>query len=112
MKKLITLILALSFCASAMAAKIITVSRFEMGRDNWAFNREEVMLTCTKEGALFVINPATLMQYPLNDRAEALVKSGQTQGQPVSVIQIEDPQHAGEKKSLAPVIARAQTLCE
>ncbi|WP_428943255.1 YebY family protein [Pantoea sp. FN060301] len=112
MKKLITLILAMSFCTSALAAQIITVSRFEMGRDNWAFNREEVMLTCTKEGALFVINPATLMQYPLNESAAALIKSGQTQGQPVSVIQIEDPQHPGEKKSLAPVIARAQKLCD
>ncbi|MGP4880633.1 DUF2511 domain-containing protein, partial [Klebsiella pneumoniae] len=24
----------------------ITVSRFEVGKESWAFNREEVMLTC------------------------------------------------------------------
>ncbi|EHC52622.1 hypothetical protein LTSEHVI_2016 [Salmonella enterica subsp. enterica serovar Hvittingfoss str. A4-620] len=28
------------------APQVITVSRFEVGKDKWAFNREEVMLTC------------------------------------------------------------------
>ena len=31
--------------------------------------REEVMLNCRADGAWFVINPATLMQYPLNEIA-------------------------------------------
>ncbi|KAB8307883.1 DUF2511 domain-containing protein [Erwinia endophytica] len=112
MKKMASLMIALSFCSSAMAAEIITVSRFEVGKDNWAFDREEVMLTCAKGGALLVINPSTLMQYPLNDVAQQMMKSGQLKGQPVSVIQIDDPQHPGQKKSLAPFIERAQKLCD
>ncbi|MFC0141894.1 YebY family protein [Erwinia mallotivora] len=111
MKKLASLIIALSFCSSAMAAEIITVSRFEMGKDKWAFDREEVMLTCAKGGALLAINPSTLMQYPLNDTAEQMIKNGQMKGQPISVIQIDDPQRPGQKKSLAPFIERAQKLC-
>ncbi|EXU76163.1 MULTISPECIES: YebY family protein [Erwinia] len=111
MKKLASLIIALSFCSSAMAAEIITVSRFEMGKDKWAFDREEVMLTCAKGGALLAINPSTLMQYPLNDSAEQMIKNGQMKGQPISVIQIDDPQRPGQKKSLAPFIERAQKLC-
>ncbi|WP_034919195.1 MULTISPECIES: YebY family protein [Erwinia] len=112
MKKVVGLVLALSLCSDALAAQIITVSRFEIGKDKWAFNREEVMLTCGKGGALFAINPSTLVQYPLNDTAETLVKNGSAKGQPISVIQIDDPQHPGEKKSLAPFIDRAHTLCD
>lgn len=111
MKKLASLMIALSFCSSAMAAQIITVSRFEMGKDNWPFNREEVMLTCDKGGALFVINPATLVQYPINDIASELVKNGQAKGQSISIIQREDPQNPGQLKSLTPVIERTQKLC-
>ncbi|MFU9136023.1 YebY family protein [Erwinia tasmaniensis] len=112
MKKLASLMIALSFCSSAMAAEIITVSRFQVGKDKWMFDREEVMLTCTRGNALFAINPSTLMQYPLNDKAEALVKSGSAKGQPISVIQTDDPQHPGQKKSLQPIIDRARKLCD
>lgn len=112
MKKLTSLIVALSFCSNAMAAGIITVSRFEMGKDKWAFDREEVMLTCAKGHALLVINPSTLMQYPLNDIAMQMMKEGQMKGEPVSVIQIDDPQHPGQKKSLAPFVERAEKLCD
>ncbi|MBV4365094.1 YebY family protein [Erwinia phyllosphaerae] len=112
MKKLASLIVALSFCSSAMASEIITVSRFEMGKDKWAFDREEVMLTCAKGGALYAINPSTLMQYPLNEIAEQQVKSGLAKGEPISVIQIDDPAHPGQKKSLAPFVERTQKLCD
>lgn len=112
MKKLVGLLLALSFCSSAMASEVITVSRFEIGKDKWAFNREEIMLTCSKGGALYAINPSTLMQYPLNDVAQQQVKSGQAKGQPIDIIQIDDPAHPGEKKSLTPIIERAQKLCD
>lgn len=112
MKKLVGLMLALSFCSSAMASEVITVSRFEVGKDKWAFNREEVMLTCTKDGALYAINPSTLMQYPLNDIAKQQLKSGQVKGQPIDVIQIDDPAQPGQKKSLTSIIERAQKLCD
>lgn len=105
--------LILLACAGTASAtpQVITVSRFEMGKDNWAFNREEVMLTCRPGNALFVINPATLMQYPINDIAMEQVKTGKTSGQPIAVIQIDDPAKPGEKKSLTPFIERAKTLC-
>lgn len=112
MKKIIGLLLAMGCCTSALAAsEIITISRFEIGKDKWPFNREEVMLTCTKEHALFAINPSTLMQYPLNDKAAQKVASGQATAQPISVIQSDDPQHPGQKASLQPIIDRAEKLC-
>ncbi|AIX73459.1 MAG: YebY family protein [Mixta calida] len=112
MKKIIGLVLAMGCCANALAAsEVITVSRFEIGKDKWPFNREEVMLTCTKEHALFAINPSTLMQYPLNDKAAQKVASGQAKAQPVAVIQNDDPQHPGQKASLQPIIDRAEKLC-
>lgn len=112
MKKIILTLLLLACAGSALAApQIITVSRFEMGKDNWAFNREEVMLSCRPGHALFAINPSTLMQYPLNDVAQQQVISGKTTGQPISVIQIDDPKQPGQKKSLAPFIERAEKLC-
>ena len=57
----------LSYCWPARVAlaapQVITVSRFEVGKDKWAFNREEVMLTCRPGHALYAINPSTLVQY-------------------------------------------------
>ena len=58
-----------------------------------------------------VINPSTLVQYPLNDVAEQQVKAGKTQAQPLSIIQIDDPKQPGVKMSLAPFIERAKKLC-
>ncbi|EMO7188592.1 YebY family protein [Pluralibacter gergoviae] len=112
MKKIVLTLLLLASSGAALAApQIITVSRFEIGKDKWAFNREEVMLTCRPGNALYVINPSTLVQYPLNGVAEQEVKEGKTSAQPLSVIQIDDPQHPGVKMSLAPFIAKAEKLC-
>ena len=62
MKKSILTFLLLTSSAAALAApQVITVSRFEVGKDKWAFNREEVMLTCRPGNALYVINPSTLV---------------------------------------------------
>ena len=69
-----------------------------MGKESWAFNREEVMLTVVRANALYAINPSTLVQYPLNEVAEQQVKAGRkTTAQPIPVIQIDDPQHPGQK---------------
>ena len=112
MKKLVISLLLLTSSGAALAApQVITVSRFEVGKEKWAFNREEVMLTCRADNALYVINPSTLVQYPLNDVAEQQVKAGKTQAQPLSVIQIDDPNQPGVKMSLAPFIERAEKLC-
>lgn len=112
MKKVILSLLLLTSSEVALAApQVITVSRFEIGKDKWAFNREEVMLTCRPGNALYVINPSTLVQYPLNNIAQEQVESGKTNAQPLSVIQIDDPAKPGEKMSLAPFIERAEKLC-
>lgn len=112
MKRIILSVLLLTTSGFALAGpQVITVSRFEIGKDKWAFNREEVMLTCRPGNALFVINPSTLVQYPLNDVAQKRVDSGQTNAQPIDIILADDPDNAGQKMSLAPFIARAETLC-
>lgn len=112
MKKIVLTLLLLASSGAALAApQIITVSRFEIGKEKWAFNREEVMLTCRAGNALYVINPSTLVQYPLNAAAEQEVKEKKTNAQPLSVIQIDDPQRPGEKMSLAPFIEKAEKLC-
>lgn len=81
MKKTVLTLLLLACSATAMAApQVITVSRFEVGKDKWAFNREEVMLTCRPGQALYAINPSTLVQYPLNEVAQQQVKSGKKIG--------------------------------
>ncbi|MEG5983096.1 YebY family protein [Enterobacter kobei] len=112
MKKTVLSLLLLACTGSALAApQVITVSRFEVGKDKWAFNREEVMLTCRPGHALYAINPSTLVQYPLNEVAEQQVASGKSSGQPIRVIQIDDPAHPGQKMSLTPFIERADKLC-
>ncbi len=99
MKKTLLSLLLLTCASSALAApQVITVSRFEVGKDNWAFNREEVMLTCRPGNALYVINPSTLVQYPLNDVAEQQVASGKSNGQPVSVIRWMTRQTPGRRR--------------
>ena len=111
MKKIIISLLLLASSGAALAApQVITVSRFEVGKDKWAFNREEVMLTCPGN-ALYVINPSTLVQYPLNDVARQQMESGKTTAKPIEIIQIDDPAKPGEKMSLAPFVERAEKLC-
>lgn len=112
MKKILLALLMTTISGGALAApQIITVSRFDVGKEKWAFTREEVMLTCRQGEALFVINPATLMQYPLNDSAQQQIDSGKTNGQSITAIMADDPQNPGHKKSLQPFIERARTLC-
>jgi len=112
MKKSILTLLLITCSVSALAApQVITVSRLDVGKEKWAFNREEVMLTCRPGHALFAINPSTLVQYPLNDAAKQQVAKGENSGQPISTIQVDDPTRPGEKMSLAPFIERAETLC-
>jgi hypothetical protein len=111
LKKLIPACVLMALCSQAMAAQIITISRFEIGKDKWPFTREEVMLTCEKDGALFAINPGTLLQYPLNDIAHARKTAGQGTLQSIDIIVAEDKAHPGQKMSLKPIVDRAQQLC-
>ncbi|MDU6412694.1 MAG: YebY family protein [Yersiniaceae bacterium] len=111
MKKVILSLVLAGVCSSAVAADIVTVSRFQFGKA-WPFTREEVMLQCRAGHALYAINDSTLVQYPLNDVAEAEVKAGKVNAKPISIIQLDDPQQPGQKMSLAAVQQKALTLCE
>ncbi|MDE9500121.1 YebY family protein, partial [Xenorhabdus bovienii] len=79
-----------------IAAPIQTVSKLQFGKQ-WAFTREEVMLDCRSGGALFVINPSTLMQYPLNDRATQLMKSNKVIATSLETILLDNPEQPAEK---------------
>ncbi|AHK20895.1 YebY family protein [Yersinia similis] len=112
MKGFVLMLSLLILSANAMAAgKIITVSKFEFGKQ-WAFTREEVMLECRAGNALFVINPATLVQYPLNDIATEQMKSGHVLAKPLDVLLLNDSNNPGQKMSLAPFQQRAMALCQ
>ncbi|MGP2469312.1 YebY family protein [Yersinia sp. 2540 StPb PI] len=103
-------LLMLSINAIA-AGKIVTVSKFEFGKQ-WAFTREEVMLECRPGNALFVINPSTLAQYPLNDIATEQMKSGLVLAKPLDILLLDDSNNLGQKMSLAPFQQRAMSLCQ
>ena len=110
MKKQVLMLAALSLSFSAVAG-IETVSRFDMGKDNWPFIREEMMLSCEPGHILLAIHDGTLAQYPLNAEAEVKINSGMIHGEPIEKMIADDPANPGHKKSLAPVIARAEKLC-
>ncbi|MCB5308578.1 YebY family protein [Yersinia massiliensis] len=103
-------LLVLSVNAFA-AGKIITVSKFEFGK-KWAFTREEVMLECRAGDALFVINPSTLAQYPLNEIATEQMKAGHVLAKPLDVLLLDDSANPSQKMSLEPFVQRAMTLCQ
>ncbi|GAA0472567.1 MULTISPECIES: DUF2511 domain-containing protein [Tatumella] len=111
MKKIFPSLLLLLLSGQAMATQVITVSRFETGKDHWPLNREEIMLTCEKDGALFAINPSTLMNYPLNKTAQQKVNAGLAQGSSIAPLVADDKNHPGQKMSLQPLISKAQSLC-
>ncbi|CNH96235.1 YebY family protein [Yersinia pekkanenii] len=112
MKSFVLTLSLLMLSVNAIAAgKIVTVSKFEFGKQ-WAFNREEVMLECRAGNALFVINPSTLVQYPLNDLATVQMKSGHVLAKPLDVLLLDDSEAPGHKMSLEPFQQRAMTLCQ
>lgn len=112
MKKLLPSLLLLLVCGQAFATQVITVNRLDTGKDIWPFrDRDEIMLTCEPDGSLFAINPSTLMNYPLNEKAQIRVKQGLSQGGDITPLLSDDKSHPGRKMSLQPLINKAQSLC-
>ncbi|NDL62539.1 YebY family protein [Acerihabitans arboris] len=112
MKTRSMLLLLLAFAAqAASAAQIITVSKFQFGKQ-WAFTKEEVQLLCRPDGSLFALNMSTLMQYPLNQQATHAMTSGQVNATSIDGILLDDPDNPGEKMSIAPFAERAGQLCD
>ena len=95
---------------SANASQIITVTKFQYGKQ-WAFTIEELQLLCRPDQSLFALNINTLVQYPLNEKAVNEMTTGQVKATPVERILLDDPAHPGQKMSIAPFTDRAQQLC-
>ncbi|OTA15797.1 hypothetical protein Xvie_02399 [Xenorhabdus vietnamensis] len=111
MKRLFWAIPFLLLSFQGIAAPIKTISKLQFGKQ-WAFTREEVMLDCRSGDALFVINPSTLMQYPLNDRATQLMQSNKVIASSLDTILLNDPEHPNQKMSIEPFQKAALVLCD
>ncbi len=106
-----SLLLSGIMMGSAIAAPLTTVSKKQFG-DEWPFTREEVMLECRSNGAMVVINPATLMQYPLNDIATSLMEKKEIKAQPIDILLA--PKHTDKTAAerIKPLQIEAQKLCD
>ncbi|WP_193014461.1 MULTISPECIES: YebY family protein [Gammaproteobacteria] len=111
MKRFLLAGMLILFSFQAFSAPISTVSKLQFG-DNWPFTREEVMLNCRADGAWFVINPATLVQYPLNEIAMKQMESGKVKAQLIDIIVLPDPKYPEKKKSLEPIQGALKSLCD
>lgn len=110
MKRLFLLLSLLCLSFQNVAAPIETVSKLQFG-DKWAFTREEVMLNCRANKALFVINPSTLVQYPLNDIATEMVRAGKVNAKSLDIILLDDSKNSAQKMSIKPFQRAALALC-
>ncbi|MEI7189617.1 YebY family protein [Dickeya dianthicola] len=112
MKKVVLSLIVSVLSTQALAApQLANLSKLEYG-SRWAFNREEVQLICRSGHAMYVINPSTLVQYPLNDVARVQVNTGKVNASPLETVLLDDPQNPGQKMSLQPFIDRAKDLCQ
>ncbi len=111
MKRLFLLLPLFSFSFQSVAAPIETVSKLQFG-DKWAFTREEVMLDCRANRALFVINPSTLVQYPLNDIATEMMRIGKVNAKSLDIILLNDSKNPAQKMSIELFQQAALALCD
>ncbi|EKT0591527.1 YebY family protein [Morganella morganii] len=109
MKKALALI-PLLLAGAAQAAPLKTISKFEFG-EKWPFTREEVMINCRDGNALWVINPSTLMSYPLNDVAAQQAKEQKIKVTDLSVITLKQTGNTEKGMDLTPIIEAAGALC-
>ncbi|HBO22920.1 MULTISPECIES: YebY family protein [unclassified Providencia] len=106
-----SLLLSGIMMGSAIAAPLTTVSKKQFG-DEWPFTREEVMLECRSNGAMVVINPATLMQYPLNDIATSLMEKKEIKAQPIDILLAPKDTDKTTAERIKPLQIEAQKLCD
>lgn len=110
MKKKALALIPLLLAGAAQAAPLKTISKFEFG-EKWPFTREEVMINCRDGNALWVINPSTLMSYPLNDVAAQQAKEQKIKVTDLSVITLKQTGDAEKGMDLTPIIEAAGALC-
>ncbi|MET4891113.1 YebY family protein [Morganella morganii] len=103
-------LIPLLLAGAAQAAPLKTISKFQFG-EKWPFTREEVMINCRDGNALWVINPSTLMSYPLNDVATQQAKEQKIKVTDLSVITLKQPGNPEKEMDLTPVKEAAGALC-
>ncbi len=69
------------------------------------------MINCRDGNALWVINPSTLMSYPLNDVAAQQAKEQKIKVTDLSVITLKQTGDAEKGMDLTPIIEAAGALC-
>lgn len=69
------------------------------------------MINCREGNALWVINPSTLMSYPLNDVAAEQAKAQKIKVTDLSVIILKRSDNAEKQMDITPVIEAAEALC-
>lgn len=103
------LALAGLFSSAAMAAGPQLISADDYG-DAWPFTVEEMHLSCFPGNALVVSDAETGVMYPLNGVANA--KAAALALEPIEKVWRADPDIAGAKVSLGPVIEQGLPLCK
>ncbi|MGM0935346.1 MAG: DUF2511 domain-containing protein [Pseudomonadota bacterium] len=111
LKLILCSVLLASSAFSAVAAPLETVSKKQFG-DDWPFTREEVMLECRNNGALVLINPATLMQYPLNQVAQEQMERKEIKAQPIDVLLAPIETQKTVEQRVLPIKLAAEKLCD
>ena len=69
------------------------------------------MINCRDGNALWVINPSTLMSYPLNDVAAQQAKEQKIKVTDLSVITLKQTGDTEKGMDLTPIIEAAGALC-
>lgn len=109
----LTVVFVALFCSQALPVQVTNLSRLNIGADIWPFNREEVIINCEKKDAIFIINPSTLTQYPLNNKAAELAKQKGMNTSSIKDIQRKfgDHSHLSKRMGLKYIKEYATSLC-
>ncbi|EFH7911899.1 DUF2511 domain-containing protein [Escherichia coli] len=109
-KLFLALLLTLSFGASA-AEKTQDLDGAKFGED-WPLTFEKATVSCVNGKYAFVYDKATDDRYPLNGFAIDGVKSGKLEGSNIDTVWKDNPEYAGVKIPLDPVMDAATALWE
>ena len=101
------LIAVLSGTAVAGPGELISASEYG---DKWAFEPEQLLLSCIGGLAVVVMDPVTEEAYPLNGPAN--VQAKRLQLAPLANIWKDNAELPGTKVSVGPFIERGLSICK
>ncbi|MBC3943814.1 DUF2511 domain-containing protein [Erwinia persicina] len=112
MRKIILLAIALVFSVHAAAKdNSDAVFKKDVGEE-WPVKFDRAVLTCLPGGGVFVINPLTDTYYPLNGTAHSMAKAGKIKVGNLNSVWLDNPDYAGVKKSISPLLDKGLELCD